>query len=169
MEIIKTALDNVLLIKPDKFEDYRGCNSALWIDEVYRDRIEAVLESGFQVYWNWKEIMLVSCMRGVLRGIHWDSERWKLCSCVAGKVYHVVVEPESRQWVGNVLSGENRYMVLVPPKHGNSYQALVDNTVFHYMMSEYYDIKREKVYRWDDFDIDWPILPPILSRKDKGE
>jgi dTDP-4-dehydrorhamnose 3,5-epimerase len=165
LEIIKTALNNVLLIKPDKFEDYRGCNSALWIDEDYRGRIEVALKSRFQV--SWKEIMSVSCMRGVLRGIHWDSERWKLCSCSAGKVYHVVLEPESKQWVGNILSGENRYMVLVPPKHGNSYQALVDNTVFHYMMSEYYGIERERVYRWDDFGIDWPILPPILSKKDK--
>ncbi len=58
-------------------------------------------------------------------------------------------------------------MVLVPPKHGNSYQALVDNTVFHYMMSEYYDPNREKIYPWDGFGIDWPILPPILSKKDK--
>lgn len=166
MQILETSLKNVLLIKPDKFEDYRGCNAALWNDEEYRRKIEAILLAPFKI--EWKEIMLVSSMRGVLRGIHWDSERWKLCSCVAGKVYHVVLEPESGKWVGNVLSGENRYMVLVPPKHGNSYQALVDNTVFHYMMSEYYDIKREKVYLWDGFGIDWTITPPILSSKDKG-
>ncbi len=94
MEVIETALKNVLLIKPDKFEDYRGCNSALWIDEEYRGRIEVALKLRFQV--SWEEIVSVSCMRGVLRGIHWDSERWKLCSCVAGKVYHVVLEPKSR-------------------------------------------------------------------------
>lgn len=165
MQILETSLKNVLLIKPDKFEDYRGCNVALWNNEEYRQKIEAILLAPFKI--EWKEIMLVSSMRGVLRGIHWDSERWKLCSCVAGKVYSVVVEPESGKWVGNILSGENRCMVLVPPKHGNSYQALVDNTVFHYMMSEYYDLKREKVYPWDSFDIDWPLIPPVLSLKDK--
>jgi len=169
MQILETSLKNVYLIKLDAFEDYRGKVVSLWDINEAQTRLNSVILVCSDTGVVWKEIVVTTSVKGVIRGIHWDSKRWKLCSCLYGKVYQVVVEPESGKWEGFVVSGENHYQVLVPPKHGNSYQVLSDMAVFHYMMSESYDPNREKNYRYDDpkFKIDWPILPPILSKKDR--
>jgi dTDP-4-dehydrorhamnose 3,5-epimerase len=112
--------------------------------------------------------------KGVLRGIHCDSKRWKLCQCAYGSVYHVAVDlvadsPTYGKWVSNVLSNENRLQILVPPMHGNSFQVLSDHAIFHYVMTEYYDPEREKTYAWNDpkLSIPWPITPPALSQRDR--
>jgi len=170
VKVLETTLNSVYLIKPEPFEDYRGQVVLLWDNDEYHKRLKSAVMLHDETFLNviWKEIVATTSTKGVLRGIHWDSKRWKLCSCVYGKVYQVVVEPESGKWEGFILSGENHNQVLVPPKYGNSYQVLSDVAVFHYMMSEIYDANREKTYPWDGFGIDWAILPPLLSRKDKS-
>lgn len=161
MEIVETTLENVYLIRPKVFEDYRGSYRMIWNDHEYCTSIPALLDLTFV------EHTVATSIRGVLRGIHWDSKRWKLCQCLYGRLYQVVVEPESGKWVSFILSGENHLQVLIPPRHGNSYQVLSDYAVTLYYMSEYHDPKRERIYPWDSFNIDWPIVPPILSKKDK--
>jgi len=100
MEVSKTKLDGVLLVKPQVFEDFRG-----QYVETYNDKLYA--EHGITAKFVQDDISVSS--RHVLRGIHGDAQTWKLVSCLYGKFYLVVVncDKQSRgfgQWQSFVLS-----------------------------------------------------------------
>jgi dTDP-4-dehydrorhamnose 3,5-epimerase len=165
MEVYKTDLQNVLMVKLSVFEDYRGCYVETYNERLYK-------ESGIDVKFVQDDISVSS--RNVLRGIHGDPETWKLISCLYGKFYLVVVNCDSDskafgKWQSFVLSDSNRLQVLVPPKHGNAHLVLSDEAIFHYKQSTYYDPKKQFTYKWDDprFEIWWPVSNPVLSRRDR--
>lgn len=165
IKVSKTNLDKVLLIKTDVFEDFRGQYVEIYNEKLYR-------ENGIDVKFIEDDIAVSS--KNVLRGIHGDSETWKLVSCLYGKFYLVVVncDTDSRdfgKWQSFILSDGNRQQVLIPPKHGNSYLTLSDMSIFHYKQSTYYNRSGQFTYKWNDprFKIWWPIKNPILSQRDE--
>ena len=167
MEICKTKLDGVLLIKPPTiFEDFRGTYVEIHNEKLYN-------EAGIKVKFVQDDISVSS--RHVLRGIHGDGETWKLISCLYGKFYLVVVNwdktsPQFGQWDSFVLSDQNRLQVLVPAKFGNGHLVLSDLAIFHYKQSAYYNRAGQFTILWNDpkLDIWWPVKNPILSRRDEG-
>lgn len=165
MKAEKTKLKNALLIKPDIFEDFRGCYIETYNEAVYR-------KNGIDMHFLQDDISVSA--KNVLRGIHGDNETWKLISCLYGKFYFVIVDCDEKsdhfgQWQSFILSDTNRYQVLVPPKYGNAHLVLSDMTIFHYKQSTYYNPKNQFTYKWNDprFNIWWPIDHPILSRRDR--
>jgi dTDP-4-dehydrorhamnose 3,5-epimerase len=166
MEIQKTKLDGVLLIKPDIHEDSRGTYVETFNKKLYAEHgigVEFVCDD------------LSTSSRGVLRGIHGDGKTYKLISCGYGELYFVVLncdESSSQygQWDSFILTDVNRYQVLVPPKFGNGHLALSEKIIFCYKQSEYYDPKSQFSIRFDDpkFNISWPNKNPILSARDGG-
>lgn len=165
IEISKTNLEGVLLIKPDIFEDFRGQYVESYNEELYKKNGVGVkfVQDDFSV-----------SMRGVLRGIHCDSKSWKLVSCMYGRFYLVIVNgnknsKEFGKWQSFVLSDINRIQVLVPPKHGVAHLILSDTAIFNYKQSHYYNPARQATFRWDDprFKIWWPTKNPILSQRDE--
>jgi dTDP-4-dehydrorhamnose 3,5-epimerase len=167
MEVKKTKLDGVLLIKPPTvFEDFRGTYVEIFNEELYR-------ESGIAVNFVQDDISVSS--RHVLRGIHGDAETWKLISCLHGKFYLMVINwdetsPQYRQWEAFTLSDENRLQVLIPPKFGNGHVVLSEVAIFHYKQSSYYNRAGQFTILWNDPDLNlwWPVRNPILSRRDEG-
>lgn len=165
MEVSKTKLDGVLVVKPQVFEDFRG-----QYVETYNDKLYA--EHGITAKFVQDDISVSS--RHVLRGIHGDAETWKLVSCLYGKFYLVVVncDKQSRafgQWQSFVLSDANRLQVLIPPRHGNGHVVLSDQAIFHYKQSSYYNPSGQFTYKWDDpaLKIWWPVKQPLLSQRDE--
>jgi len=165
MEVGKTKLDGVLLVRPQVFEDFRG-----QYVETYNDKLYA--EHGITAKFVQDDISVSS--RHVLRGIHGDAETWKLVSCLYGKFYLVVVncDKQSRsfgQWQSFVLSDANRLQVLIPPKYGNGHVVLSDQAIFHYKQSSYYNPSGQFTYKWDDpaLKIWWPVKQPLLSQRDE--
>ncbi len=167
MEVIKTKLDNVLLIKPPTiFEDLRGTYVELYNDKIYND-------AGIKVKFLQDDISTSS--KHVLRGIHGDAETWKLISCLYGKFYLVVInwDKESSQfkhWESFVLSDQNRLQVLIPPKFGNGHLVLSEQAIFHYKQTTYYNRAGQFTLFWNDpqLNIWWPVKNPILSRRDEN-
>ena len=166
MEILKTRLEGVLLIKPHVFEDHRGEYVETYNEELYR-------KNGIDIKFVQDDISVSS--KNVLRGIHGDAETWKLVSCLYGKFYLVVVNwddasPQFGKWESFVLSNQNRLQVLVPPKFGNGHLVLSERAIFHYKQSTYYNRAGQFTLLWNDpkLDISWPIKNPILSRRDEG-
>lgn len=164
IEVNKTELDGVLLIKPDFFQDYRGQYVELYNEELYASK---------DIKIKFVEDDISTGRRGVLKGIHGDPVTWKLISCLRGEFYLVVInyDEESRdfgRWQSFLLSEANRYQILVPPKHGNGHLCLSEKTIFHYKQSSYYDPKRQFTIKWNDerFNISWPLTDPILSVRD---
>ncbi len=165
MEVLKTKLDNVLLIKLDVFKDHRGYYIETYNEELYR-------KNGIDIKFVQDDISVSG--KFVLRGIHGDMVTWKLISSLFGEIYSVVVncDTDSKNfglWQSFVLSDINRHQVLIPPGYGNAHLVLSDKAVFHYKQSTYYDPSRQFTYKWDDpkLNIRWPIKNPILSQRDR--
>lgn len=167
MTVEKTKLDGVLLIKPDIWEDFRGQYVETYNKELYAQHginVDFVCDDASTSY------------RNVLRGVHTDSKCYKLISCGYGRFYFMVLNydkesPQFGQWESFILTAENRWQVLVPPKFGNGHLALTDQIMFCYKQSEYYDPSRQESIRFDDprFNMWWPVKDPILSPRDEGK
>src|SRR5574341_121539 len=154
IEVSKTNLDGVLLIKPSVFEDHRGQYVETYNEEQCR-------KNGIRITFVQDDISVST--KDVLKGIHGDAVTWKLVSCLHGKFYLVVVncDTDSKsfgQWQSFVLSDVNRLQVLVPPKYGNGHLVLSDLAIFHYKQSTYYNLAGQFTYRWGDskLNIWWP-------------
>lgn len=164
IEVFKTKLKNVLLIKSSIFEDFRGYFVETYNKQEYK-------EKGINIDFVQDNISISS--RHVLRGIHGDSKTWKLISCLKGRIYVVVVDcnEESNnfgKWQSFILSNTNKYLILVPPMYGLSHLILTNNAILSYKQSTYYGSTKQFTYRFDDprFGIYYPIQNPILSERD---
>jgi dTDP-4-dehydrorhamnose 3,5-epimerase len=114
--------------------------------------------------------------RGVVRGLHfqWDPPQGKLVRCAAGSVLDVVVDvrhgsPTLGDHAAVELTAENCAVLWVPPGFAHGFMALEDDsTVFYHCTAEWAP-QAEGGILWNDPDlaIDWPPLPPVLSRKDR--
>jgi len=165
MEVKKTSLKGVLLVKPDVFEDHRGEYVATYDVDLYR-------KHGIKVHFVEDDISVSSM--NVLRGIHCDNKSWKLVSCMLGRFYLVIVDCDRKRktfgkWQSFLLSERNRNQVLVPPMHGVAHLALTDKIIFHYKQSENYDPARQLTFKWDDPELKiwWPTRTPVLSQRDQ--
>lgn len=166
LDVSKTKLDGVLLIKPPTiFEDFRGTYVETFNEELYRD-------AGIKIRFVQDDISTSS--QYVLRGLHGDEETWKLISCLYGKFYLMVVNwnpesPQYRQWTAFTLSDQNRLQVLVPPRFGNGHLVLSESAIFHYKQTTYYNPKGQFTIKWNDPDLGlwWPIRNPMISRRDE--
>lgn len=165
MEVTKTEMDGVLIIRPSIFEDFRGEYVETYNDEEYKQK-------GITCKFIQDDISVST--RGVLRGIHGDGETWKLISCMYGKFYLVVVNcdtesPNFGKWQSVTLSDRNRWQVLVPPKHGNGHFVMSEMAIFHYKQTTYYNPRGQFTYTWNDpkLNIWWPTKTPIVSRRDE--
>lgn len=166
IDVCKTKLDGVLLIKVDSFEDHRGEYIELYNQALYESK-------GVRIHFVEDDISIATT--SVIKGIHGDALTWKLISCLHGKFYLVVVNYDKNskdfgKWESFVLSEANKRQVLVPPNYGNGHLCLSEKSIFHYKQSEYYDASRQFTIKWNDprFNIWWPIKNPILSIRDEG-
>lgn len=116
--------------------------------------------------------------RGTLRGLHYQlnpAAQGKLVACLQGEIYDVAVDirrgsPTYGQWVGVVLSAENRRMLWVPEGFAHGFQALSEGTMVWYKVTSEYSPADERGIRWDDpaLGIDWPLRgEALLSPKDR--
>jgi dTDP-4-dehydrorhamnose 3,5-epimerase len=165
MIVEETKLPNVWLIKPDVHQDYRG-------DYVMTYNKKEFDEFGWG--FDFVEHDISTSTKGVLRGIHYSPNCWKLNECLYGKIYYVVVncdesDPNFGKWQSFILSGENHFQLLKHPRYGSGFVSLSELSVFHYLQSEYYveGNPNQRTFRWDSFGIEWPDLDPIMSKRDR--
>jgi dTDP-4-dehydrorhamnose 3,5-epimerase len=114
--------------------------------------------------------------KGTIRGLHRQispKEEDKIVQCLKGAIFDVALDLRKNsktygQWVGEILSAENKKMLLIPKGFAHGFQTLEDNTLVEYFVSEYYDPKCEIGVRWNDpfHGITWPIKNPSVSDKD---
>ena len=164
MEIIKTDLERVLLIKQEIFKDIRGSFMELYrYEKFYKVMGLKFVEDDISV-----------SKQGVLRGIHSDNMAWKLLTCLYGAIHLVIVDCKDNsedfgKWESFHLSGDSGIQILVPPKYGIVHLVLSNIAILFYKQTEFYNPSRQTTYRYDDarFGIEWPIKNPILSERDK--
>lgn len=168
MRAIQTRIPDVLLLEPKVFGDERG-----FFFESFNQRVFAEL-TGLNV--EFVQDNHSRSAKNVLRGLHYQVEQaqGKLVRVVAGAVFDVAVDIRSDsktygQWVGEILSGENKRQLWVPPGLAHGFVVLSDFAEFLYKTTDYYAPEHERCIAWNDPDlaIDWPIEGlPTLSAKD---
>ncbi|SEA30042.1 dTDP-4-dehydrorhamnose 3,5-epimerase [Alkalimonas amylolytica] len=169
MHIEKTAIPEVLLIKPRVFEDERG----FFLESFNQRQFEHAL--GKQV--SFVQDNHSRSKKGVLRGLHYQIKQpqGKLVRVVQGEVLDVAVDlrcssPTFGHWVSARLSAENKMQMWLPQGFAHGFVVLSDTAEFVYKATDYYAPEFERAIRWDDPDlaIDWQYEAlPDLSKKDQ--
>lgn len=169
MKFIPTKIPDVVVIEPQVHGDDRG-----FFYETFRS-------SEFNATCGQREFVQEnhsSSLQGILRGLHYQIKRpqGKLVRVIAGTVFDVAVDlrkssPTFGQWVGEILSAENKRQMWVPEGFAHGFLVTSERAEFVYKCTNYYAPEHECSLRWNDADlgIDWPIddgLVPLLSSKD---
>ena len=168
MHVTCQSIPDVMVIEPKVFGDGRG-----FFYESFNQRAfsEATGTNHQFVQDNHSR-----SSKGVLRGMHCQigKPQGKLVRVVQGAIFDVAVDlrklsPTFGQWVGKVLSAENKLQMWVPPCFAHGFLALADVSEVIYKTTDYWDPHCENIIRWDDplIRIDWPLSnPPVLAAKD---
>ena len=167
MEIIKTILEGLLVIKPRILGDSRGYFFESWSKKSFA-------EAGLNLDFVQDNQSLSS--RGVLRGLHFQNPPYaqgKLVRVIKGAVLDISVDirkhsPTYGQYFSIELSEENKAIVWIPPGFAHGFVALKDNTVFSYKCTGEYNKESEGSLLWNDKDlnINWEVSMPLVSEKD---
>ena len=170
MRVIATRHPDVKILEPRLFEDSRG-----FLVETYNERVfaECIEDPPRFVQDNHS-----SSVQHVLRGLHYQvggCPQAKLVRVLSGKIFDVAVDlPRGRatfgQWVGEILSADNRRQLWVPEGFAHGFLVLSERADCAYKLSALYRPDLERCLRWNDPDIgvEWPLSgAPILSDKDR--
>jgi len=169
MNVIRTALPEVLIFEPRVFGDGRGFFLELWNKRKSRDGI------GYDV--NFVQDNRSRSTRGVLRGLHYQIEQpqGKLVSVLNGRVFDVAVDirkssPNFGKWISVELSDDNHRQIWIPEGFAHGFLVLSESADVVYKTTDYYAPEHERCLLWNDpaVAIDWPLeSEPIISDKDK--
>ena len=164
------AIPEVILIRPQVFEDARGFFLETYKASVYQ---EAGITDSF-VQDNHSR-----SSSGILRGLHYQKDpkaQAKLVSVAYGKVLDVAVDirigsPTYGQWVSAILSDENHHQLYVPVGFAHGFYVLSDVADLVYKVSEEYSKAHDRGIAWDDPEIaiSWGTEAPLLSSKDRAQ
>lgn len=158
MNVIPTAIAEVVILEPKVFGDSRGFffesfNRRQFADAIGRD-VDFVQDNHSR------------SVQGVLRGIHYQIQQpqGKLVRVVQGEVFDIAVDlrkssPTFGKWVGELLSAENKRMLWVPEGFGHAFLVVSEHAEFLYKTTDYYAPSEERCIIWNDptLSIDWPL------------
>ena len=170
MKVTRTRIPDVMLIEPRVFGDDRG-----FFFESFNQR---AFEEATGVSTHFVQDNHSRSAHGVLRGLHYQIQQpqGKLVRVVSGEVFDVAVDirrssPTFGNWVGAVLSAENKRQLWIPEGFAHGFMALSETVQFVYKATNYYAPQSERSILWNDPDIgiNWPELDGCtlsLSEKD---
>lgn len=171
MQVVHTAIPDVLIIEPKVFGDDRG-----FFFESFNQRrfteLTGVAEAFVQDNHS-------KSARNVLRGLHYQirQPQGKLVRVIAGEVLDIAVDVRKSsaafgKWVGVNLSAENKKMLWIPKGFAHGFVVLSDSAEFLYKTTDYWAPEHERCIVWNDTDlaIDWQLggATPLLSAKDQA-
>ena len=170
MEVTKTPIEGLLIIKPDVYKDERG-----YFFESYNE--DRFVQNGVPMKFVQDNQSFSSF--GVIRGLHYQMEPYaqtKLVRVLHGKIYDVAVDlrknsPTFGQWFGVELSDENFLQFLLPKGFAHGFSVLSETALVMYKCDNFYNKSSERGIIYDDksLNIDWKLNPEtvLVSTKDK--
>jgi dTDP-4-dehydrorhamnose 3,5-epimerase len=170
MEIVPTALDGVVEIRPTRHGDDRG-----WFSETYKRHTLGDAGIGIEFV---QDNESFSAPAGTLRGLHYQiapHAQVKLVRVIHGSILDVAVDIRRDsdtfgQHVAVTLTAEEGNQLLVPAGFAHGFCTLEADVRVAYKVSDRYAPECERAIRWDDPElaIDWQLPPdgPTLSSKD---
>lgn len=168
MQLVPTRIPDVMILEPVIHGDHRG-----FFLETYRREVFAA--AGLDL--DFVQDNHSKSARGVLRGLHYQLQQpqGKLVRVVQGEVFDVAVDlrrssPTFGQWVGELLSEDNKRAMWVPPGFAHGFVVISETAEVTYKCTTYYAPQHERSLLWNDpaLGIDWPPLGDVqLSDKDR--
>ncbi len=163
MQIIKTKIKDLILIKTSIYKDRRG-----FFKEVEKNKIL-------------KKRFIFDCFsyskKNTLRGMHLQRKKSqaKIITVVQGKILDVVVDLRKNsktygKYFAIEISQNSNFSLFIPEKFAHGFLCLSKDCAVYYKCTNYRDMKSETTIKWNDkkLNIKWPIKKPILSKKDKN-
>jgi len=163
MEIIKTKIKDLVIVKSTIYKDKRG-----FLKETFRNELFKNKSFPF-------DIMSYS-KKGVLRGLHIQTikSQAKYLTVTHGKIFDVAVDLRKGsktfgQYESVILSDKGNTSFYIPEGFAHGFMCLSDTCTVNYKCSNYRHAKSEKTLSYNDrtVGIKWPNIKPILSDKDK--
>ena len=170
MDVIKTDIDGVVIIKPRIFTDSRGYFFESYSKKEFDEKVRPV---------DFVQDNESCSTKGVMRGLHFQLPPFtqaKLVRCVKGAVLDVAVDirkgsPTYGKHVAVELTEDNHLQFFVPRGFAHGFAVLSDIAVFQYKCDNYYAPQADGGISIADpsLGIDWGIAfeEAILSDKDK--
>ena len=169
MEVIKTAIEGLVIIEPKVFKDARGYFFESFSQREFEEKVRMI---------NFVQDNESMSSYGVMRGLHFQCPPFaqsKLVRCVKGKVLDVAVDirkgsPTYGQHVAVELSEDNHRQFFIPRGFAHGFAVLSEIAVFQYKCDNFYAPQADGgiSIKDEDLGIDWqiPTENAILSEKD---
>lgn len=166
IEIHDLALPGLKVLVPKIFEDHRGYFLESCRDEILK---AAGIDCTFV------QDNRAMSKKGTIRGMHFQNSpgQAKLVSVAKGKIYDVAVDirkdsPTFGRWFAVFLDDIEHKSLFIPAGFAHGYCVLSDEAIVTYKVSNYYDPKEERGFRYDDPEvaISWPIAHVVVSDRD---
>ena len=169
MEIIKTAIEGLVIIEPKVFIDARGYFFESFSQREFEEKVRKI---------NFVQDNESMSSYGVMRGLHFQRPPYtqsKLVRCVKGRVLDVAVDirkgsPTYGQHVAVELSEDNHRQFFVPRGFAHGFAVLSETAIFQYKCDNFYAPEADGglSIKDDSLGIDWqiPTANAILSEKD---
>ena len=167
MEIIRTAIPDVLIFKPKVWGDDRG-----YFYESFRQ--QWFVDAGINV--EFVQDNQSSSQKNVVRGLHYQIQnpQGKLVRVISGEVFDVAVDlrkssPTFGKSVSVNLSEVNKLMLWIPAGFAHGFSVVSEYAELYYKCTEYYAPEHDRSLLWNDpaLQIQWPLSgDAILSAKD---
>ena len=170
MKATPTKIPDVWVIEPRVFGDERGFFFESYNEKAFNEATGNTLP--------FVQDNHSKSVKGVLRGLHYQlppKAQGKLVRVVQGEVFDVAVDirkdsPTFGQWVGEVLSADNKKQLWIPPGFAHGFLTLSDTAEFLYKTTDYWSPEHERAIIWNDatLNIEWPLngMQPTLAAKD---
>lgn len=170
MNVIKTAIDGVVIIEPKLFKDTRGYFFESFSQREFEKKVRKI---------NFVQDNESMSSYGVMRDLHFQRPPFtqsKLVRCVKGKVLDIAVDIRKGsstygQHVAVELSEDNHCQFFVPRGFAHGFAVLSELTVFQYKCDNFYAPQVEEGISIKDasLGIDWQKIltdKALLSEKD---
>jgi len=169
MEIERTSIPEVVIVRPRVFKDARG-----YFFESFNEKEFASLVAPVHFVQDNQ-----SCSSyGVVRGLHYQKGKdvqGKLVRVIEGRVLDIAVDirvgsPTFGKWVAVELSADNFQQLFIPRGFAHGFSVLSETAVFQYKCDRFYAPQSEGAIAWNDPElaVDWgvPADKVQLSAKD---
>ena len=170
MNVLPSALPDVLIIEPTVFGDARGFFFKSYNAREFPDK------TGITA--TFVQDNHTRSAKNVLRGLHYQitQPQGKLVRVTVGEVLDVVVDirkssPTYGRYTAITLSAENKRMLWMPPGFAHGFLVVSDYAEFLYKTTAYWVSTHERCIAWNDpqLNIAWPLQgAPLLSTKDQN-
>lgn len=170
MQIIKTEIEGIFIIKPQLFKDGRGYFFESFSQREFEEKVSKI---------TFVQDNESKSSYGVVRGLHFQRPPFaqsKLVRVIKGAVLDVAVDlrknsPTYGKHITVELTEENHLQLFIPQGFAHGFSVLSNEAIFQYKCDNFYNKESEDSILWNDknLNIDWKIPEKkiILSEKDK--